>query len=84
MSLRTLQFFLCQLGEIHHQEVRQDLYKLLFEQNLEMQNQDFFLFKNDLTSDEKNILSSEKYSCVCSCENISSNGMINHLPSREI
>lgn len=45
MSLRISQFFLCQSGEIHHQEVRQDLYKLLFEQNLEMQNPDFFLFK---------------------------------------
>ena len=45
MNLRILQFFLCQLGEIHHQEVRQDLYKLLFEQNLETQDLEFFSLK---------------------------------------
>ena len=48
MNLRTLQFFLCQLGEIHHQEVRQDLYKLLFEQNLETQDLEFFSLKMTL------------------------------------
>ena len=36
MSLRILQFFLCQLEENHHLEVPQDLYKLLFERNLEI------------------------------------------------
>ena len=35
-SLRISQFFLCQLEENHHLEVPQDLYKLLFERNLEI------------------------------------------------
>ena len=48
MRVRILQFSLCQLEEIHHLEVRQDLYKLLFEQNLEMQNLEFFSLKMTL------------------------------------